>query len=221
MKVLAFVSQKGGAGKTTLAASCGVHAAEQGYRVCLMEMDKQGSLAAWHDDRMKAGLEEPDFVFIDKATQLRTSLAALKGEFDLVVIDTKGEDSAFTAAAIGAADFCVLPTRPLGVDLKACLPTVRSILTAEKPFGFVLNQAPSRSKRVEDTQAALSTLGIVADTVMVNRLDHADAVAAGYGVTEYRTDSAAADELRGLWRWIETNLQLKPKKGKAHGNKAA
>jgi len=220
MKVLAFVSQKGGAGKTTLAASCGVYAHERGLRVCLMEMDKQGSLAAWHDDRVKLGRAEPDFVFIDTASRLKPALAALRNEFDLVVIDTKGEDSAFTSAAIGAADFCVLPTRPLGVDLKACLPTVRSIVTAGKPFAFVLNQAPARSKRVNDTQTALGTLGIVAGVVMVNRLDHADAVAAGYGVTEFRSDSAAADELRALWGWLEGNLALK-KKGKGHDNKAA
>jgi len=220
MKILAFVSQKGGAGKSTLAASCGVCAHEQGYRVCLMEMDKQGSLAAWHDDRMKHGIEDPDFVFIETATRLKPALAALRTDFDLVIIDTKGEDSAFTSAAIGAADFCVLPTRPLGVDLKACLPTVRSIISAEKPFGFVLNQAPARSKRVDDTQAALATLGIVAETVIVNRLDHADAVASGYGITEFRHDSTAAEELRSLWRWIEGNLHL-DKKGKTHGNKAA
>lgn len=209
MKVLAFVSQKGGAGKSTLAASCGVCARERGLRVCLLEMDKQGSLAAWHEDRVKLGQGDPDFVFIETAAKLKPALEALRDEFDLLIIDTKGEDSAFTGAAIGAADFCVLPTRPLGVDLKACLPTVRSIMTAGKPFVFVLNQAPSRSKRVEDTQAALATIGVVADTVMVNRLDHADAVAAGYGVTEFRKDSPAATELRCLWDELEGKLALK------------
>ncbi len=208
MRTLAFVSQKGGAGKTTLAASCGVFAHEKGLRVCLVEMDKQGSLAAWHDDRIKLGRDEPDFVFIDAASRLKPVIEALKDEFDVAIIDTKGEESAFTGGAIGAADFCVLPTRPLGVDLKACLPTVRTILSADKPFTFVLNQAPARSKRVEDTQMALSTIGVVASTVMVNRIDHADAVGAGYGITEYRSESAAADELRSLWNEIEQKLGL-------------
>jgi len=208
MRTLAFVSQKGGAGKTTLAASCGVYAQEKGFRVCLVEMDKQGSLAAWRDDRMKLGRDEPDFVFIDTASRLKPVLEALKAEFDIAIIDTKGEESAFTGAAIGAADFCVLPTRPLGVDLKACLPTVRTILSADKPFTFVLNQAPARSKRVEDTQMALGTIGVVAGTVMVNRIDHADAVATGYGITEYRSDGSAADELRSLWDEIEHKLGM-------------
>jgi chromosome partitioning protein len=212
MKVLAFVSQKGGAGKTTLAASCGVYAHERGLRVCLMEMDKQGSLAAWFDERQKIGRAEPEVVSVDSAPRLKAALTALSADFDLVILDTKGEDSALTGAAIGAADFCVLPTRPLGIDLKACLPTVRSIITAQKPFGFVLNQAPARSKRVDDTQTALATLGVVADTVMVNRIDHADAVGSGYGITEYRAESAAADDLRNLWAWIEGQLSFKSKR---------
>ncbi len=59
---------------------------------------------------------------------------------------------------------------------------------------------------------ALGTIGIVARTVMVNRIDHADAVAAGYGITEYRGDSAAADELRGLWDEIEQKLGMKERR---------
>jgi chromosome partitioning protein len=219
MKVISFVSQKGGAGKTTLAASCGVQASETGLRVCMMEMDKQGSLAAWHEARQRLGRDEPEFLLIDSAAKLKTALAALKADFDLVIIDTKGEDSAFTSSAIAASDFCILPTRPLGVDLKACLPTVQTILVAKKAFVFVLNQAPARSKRVDDTQAALATLGVVAETVMVNRFDHADAVSAGYGVTEFRSESPAADELRRLWDFIAVQVGLK--KGRGHGVKAA
>lgn len=213
MKVLVFCAQKGGVGKTTLAASTGVYAAQQGLRVCMIEMDRQASLAEWYADRRKLGKDEPDFVLIDNAAKLRPVLAALAKEFDVVIVDTKGEDSAFTSAAISAADFCVLPTRPLGVDLKACLPTVRSILLAEKPFAFVLNQAPSRSKRVEDTQNALAALGVVFSTIMVARLDHADAVATGYGVTEFRPDSLAAHELRALWIEIADKLKTS---GTAH-----
>jgi chromosome partitioning protein len=211
MKVITFVSQKGGAGKTTLAASTGVYAHERGFRVCLMEMDKQGSLKEWHVEREKMGLAEPDFLLIETSSKLKPALAALKDDFDLVIIDTKGEDSPLTGAAIGVADFCVVPTRPLGVDLRACLPTIRSILISGKPFCFVLNQAPTRSKRVDDTQKALATLGIVSDVVLIYRLDHADAAASGYGITEYREDSAAAGELRSFWHGLELKVGLEAK----------
>lgn len=213
MKVLTFVSQKGGAGKTTLAASTGVYAHERGFRVCLMEMDKQGSLKEWHVEREKMGLAEPDFLLIEASSKLKPALAVLKEDFDLVIIDTKGEDSPLTSAAIGVADYCVVPTRPLGVDLRACLPTIRSIMTSGKPFCFVLNQAPVRSKRVDDTQKALATLGIVSDIILIYRLDHADAAAGGYGITEYRKDSAAAAELRSFWEGVEKKLGLEKKEG--------
>jgi chromosome partitioning protein len=181
MKVLTFVSQKGGAGKTTLAASTGVYAHERGFRVCLMEMDKQGSLKDWHVEREKMGLAEPDFLLIEASSKLKPALAALKEDFDLVIIDTKGEDSPLTSAAIGVADYCVVPTRPLGVDLRACLPTIRSI--------------------------------IVTDIILIYRLDHADAAAGGYGITEYRKDSAAAGELRSFWEGVEQKLGLEAKEG--------
>jgi chromosome partitioning protein len=64
---------------------------------------------------------------------------------------------------------------------------------------------------------ALGTIGVVAATVMVNRIDHADAVAAGYGITEYRAESAAADELRSLWNEIEQKLGM----GRVRHDKAA
>jgi chromosome partitioning protein len=99
------------------------------------------------------------------------------------------------------------------------MPTVQSIMLSQKPFGFVLNQAPARSKRVDDTHAALVTLGIVSDTVMVNRFDHADAVGSGYGVTEFRSESAAAAELRSLWDWIAANAGLSTKE-KTHDQAA-
>src|ERR1700709_2209622 len=100
MKVVAFVSQKGGAGKTPLAASCGVQASQCGLRVCMMERDKQGSHTACREARKKLGRDEPEFRLIDTAAKLKTALVALRTQFDLVIIDTKGEDSAFTSSAI-------------------------------------------------------------------------------------------------------------------------
>jgi chromosome partitioning protein len=211
MRVLAFVNQKGGAGKTTLAASCGVHAVECGLRVRLIEMDDQRSLAAWSAERRKIGAADPGVDTIDSVGGLRSTLdGAAAAGFDVAILDTKGEDSALTNAAIAAADFCIVPTRPHGIDLKASLPTVQRILGARKAFGFVLNQTPTHSKRVSNTQAALATLGVGASTVVVNRLDHADAVSAGYGITEYRPDGPAARELRSFWAWMEPHLALEP-----------
>ena len=47
MRTLAFVTQKGGSGKSTLASSVAVHAAEQGERVCVVDMDARATLIDW------------------------------------------------------------------------------------------------------------------------------------------------------------------------------
>ena len=46
-RIIAVAQQKGGAGKTTLAAQLAVTWAEK-YRVALMDIDPQSSLTAWH-----------------------------------------------------------------------------------------------------------------------------------------------------------------------------
>ncbi len=47
MHVIAFLSQKGGSGKTTLAVHVAVAAQQAGERVTLIDTDPQGSAQAW------------------------------------------------------------------------------------------------------------------------------------------------------------------------------
>ena len=54
MHTIAFLTQKGGAGKTTLAASLAVAAAGAGEKVIALDLDSQGSLARWAERRKAA-----------------------------------------------------------------------------------------------------------------------------------------------------------------------
>lgn len=51
MRVISFVSQKGGSGKTTLCFSLGVAAREAGRKVFMLDLDRQASLRDWYADR--------------------------------------------------------------------------------------------------------------------------------------------------------------------------
>ena len=215
MKVVSFVTQKGGSGKSTTAASVAVTAFEEGRRVFLLELDKQGTLSDWMDSRKAE--KGPDFERID-ASALDTALATLRGAgYDLVLIDTPGIDSPAANAAMKVADLCLVPCRPTATDLRGCLPTVQSIIRLEKPFAFVLTQCPPRSARVDETRAGLAALGLIAEPPIVSRTDHQDAIAGGMGVTEFNGTGAAAGEIRQLWQWINKKLESK---GKQH-DKAA
>jgi len=51
MKTVALLSQKGGAGKTTLALHLACAAKASGLASAIIDLDPQASAAAWHDSR--------------------------------------------------------------------------------------------------------------------------------------------------------------------------
>jgi chromosome partitioning protein len=48
MKVISFVTQKGGSGKTTLAINCAVAAVKTNKKVLILDMDAQGTAESWY-----------------------------------------------------------------------------------------------------------------------------------------------------------------------------
>ena len=210
MHVIAFVTQKGGSGKSTTAASVAIAAFQAGRKVFMLEMDKQGTLSDWYDSRK---IEEgPDFEQI-ATKDLDKALATLnESGYELVVIDTPGVDSPDNNAIMRASDLCLIPCRPTAADLRGCGPTVQALVRLDKPFSIVLTQCPAKSPRVEEARAGLAMLGVVAEPPIVSRADHQDALAVGLGVTEFNPDGPAAQEIRQLWSWIDNKLAPKVKR---------
>lgn len=207
MKVISFVTQKGGSGKSTLCISVAVAAQEAGHNVCILEMDRQGTVTDWTQNR---DAEAPEVAQV-AADKLEAVLGRLKtSDYDYVFLDTPGVDNPGTAAAIKAADLCLIPCRPTPADLRAFKPTLAAIQRLEKPFAFVLNQTPPRSYRVRDTADGLAVLGMIADVNIVMRNDHQDAIGFGQGVTEFNPNGPAADEIRKLWAWTEKRTKAVP-----------
>lgn len=207
MKVVSFVTQKGGSGKSTLCISLAVAAQEAGHSVCILEMDRQGTVTDWTQNREA---ETPEVAQV-AADKLEAVLGRLKtSDYDYVFLDTPGVDNPGTAAAIKAADLCLIPCRPTPADLRAFKPTLAAIQRLEKPFAFVLNQTPPRSYRVRDTADGLAVLGMIADVNIVMRNDHQDAIGFGQGVTEFNPTGSAAEEIRKLWAWTEKRTKAVP-----------
>lgn len=213
MKIITFVTQKGGTGKTTLAASLGVAAHEAGERVYLIDMDPQGSLMGWGERREA---EEPavDRTSPDKLTAALTALE--KAGYSLVIIDTQGMDTPATSAAMRSADLALIPARASLLDIEASKPTMAALTRLGRPYAFVLNHcAAGRASRMQDAARALSLLGVLAEPFVVQRTDHMDALAFGRGVTEHDTHGKAANEMRELWTWVKRKME-----GKTHGKAA-
>jgi chromosome partitioning protein len=212
MRTIALVTQKGGTGKTTLAVSLAVAAAEAGEKVLALDLDPQGSLATWGDMR---SAENPhvERLPVAQVANLPVLLAGLgKKGFTLAILDTAGADNPVTHAAMKVADLCLVPLRPTKLDSLAVAPTVQAVCRLGRPFAFVLTQCSTipRNSRAAEMAAGLQTLGVLAEPMIAQRADHQDAFASGQGVTEYATDSKAAKEVRGLVQWLTHRLKGLP-----------
>jgi chromosome partitioning protein len=212
MQTIVLATQKGGSGKSTLAIGLALAAMQAGHTVRLIETDSQGTLSSWQGRRSYG---EPTVEPVYSAGEIEPRLLALEESgVTLAIIDTAGGVSAATAAAIHYADFCLIPARPSIADIEATASTLSVIRAWKKPFAFVLNQTPIRGQRLNNAatalgdEAALDTAGILALPFIVMRNDHQDALSAGLAVNEYAPASKSADEIRGLWRWIEARLNV-------------
>jgi chromosome partitioning protein len=204
MRVITFVTQKGGAGKTTLAINCAVAAAQRKKSVLIIDLDAQASAEGWYQDREA---ESPRLVRLDSGGISEALAKARHAGFDYVLIDTPGKDEPATAAAIRAADFCIVPCRPTPVDLKAVPPTVATINRLSKPAVFVLTQTPPRGERIREAEVGLAMLGIVCPIRVVARTAYQDAQGAGLGVAEFDPNGKAAAEIAQLWNWIVRKME--------------
>jgi chromosome partitioning protein len=212
MRAIAFLTQKGGTGKTTLAASLAVAAAQTGERVIALDLDPQGSLARWGERRTTAKtacsvMVEP--LERERLSRLRAILEGLAGAgFTLAVFDTPGADAPSVRLMTESTDLCLLPARPTRLDVEATAATFRAVFLAKRKAAFILNQCPPNYRSARAGQAAkdLTALGVLADPILSARMDYQDAIAAGLGVTEYAGHGRAAQEIRSLWNWARAQF---------------
>jgi chromosome partitioning protein len=210
MQTIVLATQKGGSGKSTLAIGLALAAIQAGHSVRLIETDSQGTLSNWQGRRAYA---EPTVEPVYTAGEIELRLQALASSgVTLTIVDTAGGISAVTTAAIRHADFCLIPARPSVADIEATASTLQIVRAWKKPFAFVLNQTPIRGQRIGNAatslgdEAALELSEVLAQPFIVMRNDHQDALSAGLAVSEYAPSGKSADEIRGLWQWLEVRL---------------
>jgi chromosome partitioning protein len=130
MKIIAFVGQKGGVGKSTLARMLAVASTRRGHRVLLGDFDlDQLSCIEWSAARLRNGIE-PD---IDtRAFKSIKQLKKVTDTFDLMVIDTRGLADDFTADISRESDIVFIPTGTSMDDLRPSLALARKLSKSKK-----------------------------------------------------------------------------------------
>ena len=205
MRVLAMASQKGGSGKTTLSGHLAVQAHLSGQGpVVLIDIDPQGSLADWWNEREA---EQPAFAQTTVA-RLAADLEALRQQgFKLAMIDTPPAITMAIQSVIQVAELIVVPTRPSPHDLRAVGATVDLCDRAGKPLIFVVNAATPKARITSEAAVALSQHGTVAPVTLHQRTDYAASMIDGRTVMEVDPGGKSAAEVRALWTYISDRLE--------------
>ncbi len=196
MRVIALLSTKGGAGKTSLATALAV---ETG--AVLLDLDPQSSACRWRDRREA---ETPVVTAVAPA-RLQPTLQAIEaqGVAD-VVLDTPPRSETAALEAARAADLVVVPCRPQMVDLETVPTTTQLLALARDPLAVaILVAVPPRGQRADQARRAIHGLGLrVCPHTIGHRAAWGDAGALGLAVTEYQPQGRAAAELRRIAEWL-------------------
>lgn len=205
LRVLALASQKGGSGKTTLSGHLAVQAQLAGAGpVVLIDIDPQGSLADWWNERDS---EYPAFAQTTVA-RLASDLEILRQQgFRLAVIDTPPAITMAIQSVISVSELIIVPTRPSPHDLRAVGATVDLCDRAGKPLLFVVNAATPKAKITSEAAVALSQHGTVAPVTLHHRTDYAASMIDGRTVMECDPNGRSANEVRLLWDYISDRLE--------------
>lgn len=204
MHVILIATQKGGAGKSTLAAHFGALADAEG-KTLLIDADPQGSLSFWYKRR---SAETPILAKATAENLPATLDAARADDIAWCIIDSAPHNAPLQASLMSRASVTVIPVRPGPFDLDAARATLDMARSLKAPIACIINAAPpitreSETSIVAEARAYLTQIGApVLPGQVSQRASLSHALITGQAVTEYDPDSRAAGEIAAMWRAV-------------------
>lgn len=208
MPLIAFVGNKGGAGKTTLSVNVASGLARQS-KVAVVDADPQGSSLQW-----RAFSSNEDTVPVLAANeQLEDQAKQLLEEYQYVVIDCPPSVHAEqTKTVLGFSDIALVPVQPSPVDLWATVHIEEAVDTARDSNAdlnafLVINQLEPRTTMSKLVRDALTEIKLpVANTALRRRAIYRSSALEGKSVFDMGSRGRdAAYELEQLIQELLTN----------------
>lgn len=199
--IYAFLNQKGGVGKTTLAVHLAGEQARRGSRVLLVDADPQGSALDWAAAREG----EPLFPVVGfPRPTLHREIHVIGQGYDHIVIDGPPRVTELARSAIMAADRVVIPVQPSPYDIWAAAEVVELIKEAviykeHLKSAFAVNRKIANTAIGRDVGEALAGYPLpVLSASITQRVIFAECAAAGRVAYELESSGAAALEIAAL-----------------------
>lgn len=188
--VIAFVSQKGGVGKSTLSRGLAREAAKSGLAVKIADLDtQQGTSVEWHRRRLDEGLEP--VISVEGFKTADQALAQVE-RYDLLIIDAPARASEGTQKIAQRAALVVQPTNPALDDLGPAVRLFHELTKAGIPKSrlvFAINHVLTDAEEIA-AREYLSEAGYeVLKGYLPSKTSYRDAQNHGRSVTETRYDA--------------------------------
>ncbi|MDT0681877.1 ParA family partition ATPase [Roseicyclus sp. F158] len=198
-RTITLAQQKGGSGKTTLAANLACAYRLEGRRVALLDTDPQGSLGRWFMTRRDA-LGEADMEFSTaSAWGVSYEVEKLRRENDVVIVDTPPKVDADLRPALREADLVLVPVSASHLDLWATESVLELAKRERRTTLLVLNRAGPGTRLTATISESLKELGAeIAETVLGNRVAYAESLGRGRAAPEEKRAGAARAEIAAL-----------------------
>jgi chromosome partitioning protein len=185
--IIAFVSQKGGVGKSTLARALGREAVASGLITKIADLDtQQGTSVDWYRMRLDADIEPVVSVELFKTAQQALAVA---DHYDLLIIDGPARTSKATLEITKVANLVVQPTGASVDDLRPAVREFHGLIKAGIPRDrliFALNHIGTEAEASE-ARAYLGEAGYtVLPGYLPERPGYRKAQNTGYAITETR-----------------------------------
>lgn len=195
--VITVAQQKGGSGKTTIAANLAVAFQKSGKSVALLDTDPQGSLGRWFMTRRAAG-DDKMSLSTASAWGVSYECGKLKDEYDVVLVDTPPKIDADLRPALRESDLIIVPVAASQVDVWATESVLDLARREDRPVMVVINRAKAGTRVYDAVATSVDELEVArADTVLGNRVAYAETLGQGKGVLE-RGKGAWTAEVNGL-----------------------
>jgi len=136
MITITFAASKGGAGKSMLAIGIASVLHHWGKKTLVLDLDEQGSLANWiTDDYADIPRPDPNILTVealklegDEAAKIARVVERLgeiqaSGQYEYLLIDTKGEQARLTAGIGAYSDHVLCPTNGHAIEFEPVVKT--------------------------------------------------------------------------------------------------
>jgi chromosome partitioning protein len=180
--------------------------------VVTMDLDPQGSLSAWWNDR-KA--ETPQFAMVENVAHLAKKHVELTNAgYQWCVIDTPPQDHEINRTAIRLADLVVIPAKHSPHDIRAAESTVDLCEQEKKKFFFLLNETNGKSVSLAATRK-LASMGPVIPHAIPKLNGYWESMIDGRTFQEVNKGTGAII-IDDVASFLISQFEKQPKKEKAH-----